>query len=494
MWTMQINKIIIMLLTVIGALLTLSRCGSDSAVQNAAGNTAISKDEITLYGDNAFIQEVLADGNDDICDDAIYVSPDGNDQNTGNKETPLRTVQQALDMVRPGQTIYLRNGDYCGFGIFKNSGTEGQYIVLRNYPGESPRLTMEKNCDGAVLYLNGNDYIIIDGLEIGGFSADIAQGILLDDGENHVIIRNNRIHDLVTNKPGKNNGGEANAILCYGSGITEETSIHDICIESNEIYNNTTGWCEAVSIAGNVKNVNVLNNIVHDNTNIGIDFYGNAGYCSEPSLDQPRYCTAAGNEVYRSVCDYAECAGLYVDGARDIILANNSVHDCMYGIEIGSEELQKDYPVKNIIVRNNNVYHNPAGGIRVGGYAEEGTGVVTKTSIENNMIADNGKGDNGWNGELYFAKCDGIEVKNNVIYKTVSDYPLVSSDMSNEFIRNVTFTGNIFYGPAGEEKVIFQFTGETIEGISAFNAATGGNNRFGKPTSKQSAASKIPQE
>lgn len=40
----------------------------------------------------------------------------------------------------------------------------------------------------------------------------------------------------------------------------------------------------------------------------------------------------------------------------------------MYGIEIGSEELQADYPVKNVIVRNNLVYKNSCGGIRVGGY------------------------------------------------------------------------------------------------------------------------------
>lgn len=475
---MRIEEKMVTLLLIIGAAFNLCGCSDDFVTQTEINDKAISKDEMSLYGDEDFIQKILADSQENILDDAIYVSPDGNNQATGNKENPLQTIQKALDIVQPGQTIYLREGDYIGPGVFRNSGSEGQYITLRNYPGEKPRITMEKNNDGAILYLNGNDYIIIDGLEIGDFSADIAQGILLDNGENHVIIRNNLIHNLVTNKPGENDGGEANAILCYGSGVTEETAIHDICIENNEIYNNTTGWCEAVSITGNVKNVNVINNIVHDNTNIGIDFYGNAGYCSEPELDQPRYCIAAGNEVYNSLCDYAECAGLYVDGARDIILENNNVHDCMYGIEIGSEELKANYPVKNIIVRNNYVYHNPAGGIRIGGYAEEETGVVTKTVIENNIVADNGKGDNRWNGELYFAKCDGIEVRNNVIYKTVSNDPLIGSDMSGEYIRNVTFAENTFYEPAGAEEIIFQFAGETIVGISAFNAKTGGNNTF----------------
>ena len=52
------------------------------------------------------------------------------------------------------------------------------------------------------------------------------------------------------------------------------------------------------------------------------------------------------NTVYNSICSYAECAGLYLDGARDTIFENNIIYGSMYGIEIGSEELQADYPVK----------------------------------------------------------------------------------------------------------------------------------------------------
>lgn len=467
-----------------GFVIGISGCGNHYEAQLISDRDAIPKSDVTpkteiaLFGDETFVREMLKATSDEIVQDAVYVSLDGDDGNTGSKDNPLKTVQKALDIVQPGQTIYLREGEYAGANVFRNSGEEGQYIVLRNYPGETPVLTMQKDSDGAILYLNGSSYTIIYGLEIGAFSADIAQGILLDNGEHHIIIRSNHIHDLVTDKPGEKDGGEANAILCYGAGAAEDAAIHDICIEGNEIYNNTTGWCEAVSITGNVENVNIINNIVHNNTNIGIDFYGNAGYCSVPALDQPRYCVAAGNEIYASVCDYAECAGLYVDGARDIVLENNRVHHCMYGIEIGSEESKPDYPVKNIIVRNNTVYHNPYGGIIVGGYEEEETGTVTETTLEGNQLYDNGEGDSGWNGEIYFAKCDGIKVKNNFICKSNSELPLISSDMSNEFIRNVTFVGNVFSVPAGAEEVLFQWHGELLEGISAFDSKTGGSNVF----------------
>ena len=354
---------------------------------------AMPKNKIALYGDENFIQEMLKDSNDNISPDALYVAENGQDKNSGTADSPLKTIQAALDKVKPGQTIYVRSGTYSGINYFNCSGTEKNYITLRNYPGEKPLLTANKQ--GAILNLNGSKYIKIEGLEIGRLSAPIAQGILLDADENHIIIRNNDIHDLVTTMPGENDDGEANAILCYGEGKTKESSINNICIENNNVYNNTTGWCESVSVTGNTEYINIINNTVHDNTNIGIDFYGNAGYCSVKELDQPRYCVAAGNTIYNSVCDYADCAGLYVDGARDIILENNISHNNMYGIEIGSEE-GKDKPlVKNIIVRNNLVYGNPSGGIAVGGYDAENTGVVTDTKIYNNTIVNNGEGENG---------------------------------------------------------------------------------------------------
>ena len=441
----------------------------------------MAKEKITLYGDTAFIQEILKGSSSIIAADAIYVSPNGSDTNTGTIDAPFKTVQKALDTVKAGQTIYLREGTYTALNTFKSSGTEGNYITLRNYPGEKPYLTMTAGSDGAILHLDGNAYIKIEGLEIGGLSSVIAQGILLDGNENHVIIRNNDIHNLLTTKPGENENGEANAILCYGEGKTEEDAINNICIENNLVHNNTTGWCESVSVTGNAKYINIINNTVYENTNIGIDFYGNAGYCSVPALDQPRYGVAAGNIIYKSICSYAECAGLYVDGARDIVLENNIIYDSMYGIEIGSEELQADYPVKNIIARNNLVYNNSAGGIRVGGYDKKATGYVMDTKIYNNTLVNNGEGEGGWNGELCFVKCNGIDVRNNIVYKENTEYPMIGGDLAKEYVLNVNFSNNVFYSPLGADEIYFEFAKGSATGIAEFNAQTGGSDTFGQP-------------
>lgn len=440
---------------------------------------AMPKDNITLYGDEAFIKEILKESGDEIAENALYVAENGSDENKGTADRPFKTIQAALDNVKAGQTIYVRKGTYTGINYFKNSGIEGNYITLRNYPNEKPFLTA--NTEGAVLNTRGCDYIRIEGLEIGGFSAPIAQGILLDSDENHIIIRNNDIHDLATTMPGEDEEGEANAILCYGEGRTKESAINNICIENNNVHHNTTGWCESVSVTGNIEYVNIINNTVHNNTNIGIDFYGNAGYCPVPELDQPRYCVAAGNTIYGSLCDYAECAGLYVDGARDIILENNISYDNAYGIEIGSEERQDSYPVKNIIARNNLVYNNSSGGIRVGGYDKKTTGYVTATKIYNNTLVNNGEGDGGWNGELCFVKCNGVDVRNNIVYKDSDEYPMIGGDLPKEYVLNVTFSSNIYYNPLGADEIYFEFGTEGKEGIAEFNAQTGGKDTFGKP-------------
>ena len=428
-----------------------------------------------LSDNNNLINEIDREDNDIIVSNAIYVSPEGNDDDSGTEDKPFKTIQKALDTVEAGGTIYVREGSYSALNTFSSSGKKGKYITLKNYPGEKPRLTMTHE-DGAIISLDGNDYIIIEGFEICDFSSDIAYGILLDSDESNIIIRNNIIHDICTTDPSEN--GEANAILCYGEGITEDAAINNILIENNDIYNNVTGWSEAVSVARNAKYVDIVNNTVHDNTNIGIDFYGNAGYCTMPELDQPRFCTAVGNVVYNSKCDYAECAGIYVDGARDIVVEENEVYGNMYGIEIGSEELKLDFPVKNVIVRNNLVYDNPFGGIRAGGFDVDTTGYVTDTKIYSNTLRNNGDGDGGWNGELCFLKCDGIEVKNNIVYTNSDEYPIIGGDLPGEYVQNVTFENNTYYSPSGKDEIYFEFKGIPTYGINDFNALTGGNDVF----------------
>lgn len=68
-----------------------------------------------------------------------YVSPDGNDGATGLATTSaLRTVQRALNLAQPGDTVLLRGGTYREHAQAVRSGTPGQPITLAAYSNETP--------------------------------------------------------------------------------------------------------------------------------------------------------------------------------------------------------------------------------------------------------------------------------------------------------------------------------------------------------------------
>lgn len=419
-------------------------------------------------GDKAFVNYIKSLGEYDdttVANNAVYASPNGSGNGTKNSPYDLQT---ALDEVKAGQTLYLLGGTYVpedeAFYLV-TQGKKDAYITIRPYPGERVKITNTNHGDELYgIMFDSTRYTVIEGIEIGNISASSAYGMAAWGSIDHVVIKSCVIHDIKTTKPNDTNAG-ANAILLFGENTTP---ISNIAVIDNECYNNETGWSETVSTTANCEYVFVLGNRIHDNTNIGIDFYGNAGYCSSPQYDQPRFCVAAGNEIYGISCPYADCAGLYVDGARDIILQYNKIYDCQYGIEIGSEERQDSYPVKNIIVRSNICYGNSVTGIRVGGYEQNATGVVYSTLIINNTLENNGR------AQIIFAKTDGITVKNNLLLSEGNCLPF-ATDFNESYTKNLNFTNNmIFVHGVSANEVEFEMFNSTIRGIDGFDGKFGG--------------------
>ncbi len=426
------------------------------------------------------------DFNESLRQNALFVSPNATSNGDGSKSNPY-TFDDALYYVQKGQTIYLRGGLYNapqadGYYI-ETKGDANNYITIRNYPGETPIITNTKS--GTELYAfsvaHNACYTVIEGIEIKNIHAFNAYGIAFwGNNQNHIIMRNLKIHDMATtaSNPEKQTESSANGILLFGQ---NKNPISNIIIANCELYDNVTGWAETLSVASNCEYVYVLENKVYDNTNIGIDFYGNAGYCSTASLDQPRYCVASGNFISNSHCNYADCAGLYVDGARDILLQYNTVTKSQFGLEIGSEERNDSYPVKNITVRNNLFYDNTVVGMRVGGYEQSATGVVYSTVFINNTLKNNGD-------EIVIAKVDGISYINNLI-TTKKGNILTKTDFSKSYSKNITFTNNYFNVENTDvEDYEFEMFSSSQTGITAFKNATGASVITGTVTLDESFA------
>ena len=348
----------------------------------------------------------------------ISVSNINNDYVIDQDSGTAVDIKQILDLKgkfdngEAGETITIPAGIYEGNFVLRNSGTRENPIRITAKSGETVTLALPSNGAGAILELDHVHDICISGLNFGPASGEDIQGILVTAGCYNIEIYDCTFSGLETTLPDDPEQGGANALLLFGDGDTEESAIHDVSISGNQIFDNTTGWSEAVSITGNVSDISVTNNVLRDNTNIGIDFSGNYGYCPVAALDQPRNCIAKGNKIERSVCSYAECAGLYVDGARDIQLLDNEISECMIGIEVGAEQKAPEYPAQNILVRGNTMRNNPYGGLWVGGYSDD-AGFVTDVIVTRNTFQKNGTVEDGFYGEIYQTNVTNLKLSDN---------------------------------------------------------------------------------
>lgn len=368
----------------------------------------------------------------------IYASPSGSGDGT---EAKPYSISKAVENLREGYTLYLKGGKYdVGRGLSIGAkGSSSAYIVISSAPGEEAIITSSSSSTSEIqLFEINGAYIIIENITFKDCTAKNVQGIVLyTGGQNHIIIRNNVFDSLKTTKIAGDYG--ANAILLMGEN-TE--GIKQVMIFGNTVTNNVLGYSEGISVAGNCEEIYILLNLVKNNTNIGIDYYGNAGYCSKESLDQPRKSVAMYNYIASSVSPYASCAGLYIDGAKNILVSDNTIIDSQYGIEIGSEEKNEDYPVTDILVQRNYIKDNKQTGIRIGGYEEDETGTVQETTIKSNYIE-------GTDEAIIISKAKNIYIEENDIY--TNGY-FTNMEFSSKYTKDITFTSNTFYG-AGRFKM-----------------------------------------
>ena len=66
-----------------------------------------------------------------------YVSTSGDDSNNGSITTPFRTIEKLLNVIQPGDTGFIRGGNYALGFITKRSGTQDNPITIKAYPDET---------------------------------------------------------------------------------------------------------------------------------------------------------------------------------------------------------------------------------------------------------------------------------------------------------------------------------------------------------------------
>ena len=117
-----------------------------------------------------------------------YVSIAGSDSNTGTLNNPFRTIEKAVTVVQPGETIYVRGGTWnlTATITLGKSGAENSRITLQAYPGEIPVLDFSSQALGGSnrgVVLTGN-WWHIKGLRITGAGDN---GMLITGGSNNLV-------------------------------------------------------------------------------------------------------------------------------------------------------------------------------------------------------------------------------------------------------------------------------------------------------------------
>jgi len=439
-------------------------------------NSLAGSNDISYCGDKAFVKKMKSvvyssTRKASTAGKTYYVSTTGNDSWAGTKKKPFATFLHAMYVLKPGDTLYIRGGVYTEQMKIpkRTSGTAAKYITICSMPGEQAIIDGSNQEEPDLIDVYSASYLKISNLELRNAVGDGACGIVVNAESHHLIISDNIIYNINIGQYGKGHSC-ANPLALYGE--SPKRSIDNIFIYNNKIYDCETGWTEAISIAGNVKDVNVLNNTVARIGNIGICFGGNYGYCSKASIDFPRNCLVYNNNVSECVSPIATSYGIYVDGGQKITIQNNIVSKCSGGIEVGAENNppKEAYSTSNITVKDNEILDNVKHAIAVGGYREE-LGWVKNVKIINNICKNNGINRTIVN----INKCKDITFSGNLFYNDSGNASIIHTAFSAEFTKNIKFSDNIFYNGNPKDRTKFVYLGQRYSSFEQWLGVVGRN-------------------
>jgi hypothetical protein len=275
--------------------------GDDCADDDPAVNPGATEDQSTpsTCTDNIDNDcDGLTDGADQACvvvTGVFYVRTDGDDNNTGEQNTPQgawRNIQKAADTLREGETVLVQPGTYNEEVYPYWDGLDGQPIT---YKADGHVILDGQNTLGIAFYLDTDSYLVIDGFEMTNYvdSGGDDGTIFMGSGSIHNTIKNCFIHDTardcIATHFGADNNTIENCLLvdCLDDGITpngDGTIIRNCTIYgtgewgieqgtgSNTVFENNIIWDSVTDTSGYTWNYNNLRDSVPSgNGNISQD-------------------------------------------------------------------------------------------------------------------------------------------------------------------------------------------------------------------------------
>lgn len=414
---------------------------------------------------------------------AYYVSVTGNDAANGAIGTPMRSINSALAKAIPGDSVIVRAGIYNEKVIFPKAGRLEKLITLKAYAGEKAVIDgtgLTVSGQEALVTISNASYVVLEGFEICNLKSSASgasvNGITANAGSGNIIIRKNKIYNIEHNvDPSQGRSGHGIEII----GNTADV-MKNILVEDNIIHDTKTGYSENLTINGYVDGFTIRGNTIYNTENIGIDAAGGYAANTNPAFNYARNGVISDNELYNIDMTRGPVGGthghgaiaIYVDGAKNITIERNRIHEADRGIGIVSEN--DAFPTSNCIVRNNFVFNCWRTGIYLGGYLGYTSGGTRNCFVVNNTLLFNNKEVGAYGeieGEIRLTEqCFDNVIKNNIVYARPIDV----------FIHKYTNTGsgnvidnNLFYTTGTPQWIWGSTKDDVITDFAAWKTASG---------------------
>jgi Right handed beta helix region len=417
---------------------------------------------------------------------SFYVSPTGNDANSGTLASPWRTVQHAADRALAGSTVNVRGGTYEERVNINASGNASEgFITFRSYPGETAILDaghLVPEGRSGVLTIHNKSYVRIEGLEIRNYHTAEHRltplGISVTGAGTHIELLHNNVHHIEQNFQGRDapgRGGNGFGIAVYGTDAN--TPISELVIDGNEVHHLKTGSSESLVVNGNVTNFRITHNTVHDNNNIGIDVIGFERTATNPAVDQARDGVVSENLVYNITSrgnpaygNEQNSDGIYVDGGTRVVIERNVIHDVDFGIELASEH--KGRATSYITARNNLIYHANTAGVSIGGYDPERGRTEHCTVVNNTLYENDTAGTGAGEFQMQYNMEDDV-FKNNIVYAGSRCLIAVSKTSVSTNTPPVSIDYNLYYCASGSKASEWKEYPASVKGFEEYVRSTG---------------------
>ncbi|HVE81755.1 MAG TPA: right-handed parallel beta-helix repeat-containing protein, partial [Myxococcales bacterium] len=295
----------------------------------------------------------------------LYVSPAGSDTAAGSEAAPFRTIHRALELVAPGEAVFVAAGTYPEtLALDARAGLDGKPITLRGQG--KPKLVPSGEGGGMVQFSR-------PGWVVEGFEID-AQGL------------------------GK-------------IAVTFTSDVHGSVLRGNDIHGGTLG--AGVTTYDGATGATIENNQIHDFWRDGEDAHGVLVQWTSRDI------TIRGNDIHHNSGDSVQCIGpeTYADAApaSGVLIEKNDLHD-------GVENAVDIKTCSGVMVRGNRMH-----GFRMApsGQGAKGDAVVIHMSasdvtVEDNEIYDSGRG-LSLGGNRIGPMPAGVVIRHNRIHDIVID-------------------------------------------------------------------------